>query len=622
MLPRGTAVSLATHMDGIGMLRVRWPRPLSTRLSPATGLNPASACSEQWNPGSQSPGNDGNPSWTITYCFQHEASPLMGAAQGSILIGEGRKVPHCGQGVWSLQIGNWRGRIHVAVVESLVIPGILGTNFFNQFFKVINWQACEMTMTDSYRVRIVRKPAQAARPSIECACITPGPWEVPLEETVREGPETNTGDLEEWGRSLVDRAECSPRGKRALSGVLRRCGKAISRGETDLGRKNLVQHHIETAGARPVKQSPRRLPQSQRCCDQEYKPASEPWSSPVVLCGRDGSHRFCVDYHKLNAVTRIDAQPIPRTDDTLDALAGAQWFSTLDLASGYWQVEFRVMPFGLCNALPTFQRLMESALRGLISKTCLVYLDNIIVFGRTEEEHLERLEEVLSRLRAVGLKVKLEKCQLMRRSVRYLSHTATQHGIGTDLEKTAAVQQWPYVEGSRRFWPPSTTANQGSTPAILLAPATGRRRGLVQGMPDVRCTVPMYLHPVGYPIQRMGMDIVGPLEETQCGNRYILVACDYFSKRPKAIALPNAEAPTVATALVNGIFCRYGVPETLYSDQGRNFESELVKEVCQLFRVAKTQATAYRPQSDGLVERMNHTLEFRPFGEGIHRSLR
>ncbi|KRY50261.1 Retrovirus-related Pol polyprotein from transposon 17.6 [Trichinella britovi] len=99
------------------------------------------------------------------------------------------------------------------------------------------------------------------------------------------------------------------------------------------------------------------------------------------------------------------------------------------------------MPFGLCNALPTFQRLMESALRGLISKTCLVYLDNIIVFGRTEEEHLERLEEVLLRLRAVGLKVKLGKCQLMRRSVRYLSHTATQHGIGTDLEKTAAVQQ-------------------------------------------------------------------------------------------------------------------------------------------------------------------------------------
>ncbi|KRZ77296.1 Transposon Tf2-11 polyprotein [Trichinella papuae] len=119
---------------------------------------------------------------------------------------------------------------------------------------------------------------------------------------------------------------------------------------------------------------------------------------------------------------------------------------------------------------------------------------------------------------------------------------------------------------------------------------------------------PMQLQPVGYPFQRVGMDIVGSLEETQSGNRYILVVCDYFSKWPEAFALPNAEARTVATALVNGIFCRYGAPETLHSDQGRNLESELVKEVCQLFGVAKTRTTAYHPQSDGLVERMNRTL--------------
>ncbi|KRX34816.1 Retrovirus-related Pol polyprotein from transposon, partial [Trichinella sp. T6] len=119
----------------------------------------------------------------------------------------------------------------------------------------------------------------------------------------------------------------------------------------------------------------------------------------------------------------------------------------LDLASGYWQVEvaeedrektafstplglfqFRVMPFGLCNAPATFQRLMEKALRGLTWKTCLVYLDDVIVFGKTEEEHLERLEGVLSRLRSVGLKIKPEKCQLMRQSVRYLGHIVTQHG--------------------------------------------------------------------------------------------------------------------------------------------------------------------------------------------------
>ncbi|XP_003370466.1 reverse transcriptase family protein, partial [Trichinella spiralis] len=165
--------------------------------------------------------------------------------------------------------------------------------------------------------------------------------------------------------------------------------------------------------------------------------ASGPWSSPVVLVRKkDGSPRFCVDYRRLNAVTLVDAQPIPRIDDTLDALAGAKWFSTLDLASGYWQVEvaekdlektafstplgifqFRVMPFGLCNASATFQRSMVKALRGLTWKTCLVYLDDIIVFGKTEEEHLERLEGVLSRLQSVGLKIKSEKCQLIRQSV-------------------------------------------------------------------------------------------------------------------------------------------------------------------------------------------------------------
>ncbi|XP_003377634.1 conserved hypothetical protein [Trichinella spiralis] len=113
------------------------------------------------------------------------------------------------------------------------------------------------------------------------------------------------------------------------------------------------------------------------------EPASGPWSLPIVLVRKkDDSSLFCVDHRRLNAVTRVDVQPIPPIDDTLDALAGAKWFSTLDLASGYWQVEvaesretafftplglfqFRVMPFVLCNALATFQRLMEKALRGL-----------------------------------------------------------------------------------------------------------------------------------------------------------------------------------------------------------------------------------------------------------------
>ena len=117
---------------------------------------------------------------------------------------------------------------------------------------------------------------------------------------------------------------------------------------------------------------------------------------------KDGTTRFCVDYRKVNDVTIKDAYPLPRVDDTLDTLAGSVWFSTLDLKSGYWQVkvapedrektafctqeglfEFNVMPFGLCNAPATFQHLMDSVLAGLQWSSCLVYLDDIIIMGRS-----------------------------------------------------------------------------------------------------------------------------------------------------------------------------------------------------------------------------------------------
>ncbi|KRY30832.1 Gag-Pol polyprotein, partial [Trichinella britovi] len=135
-----------------------------------------------------------------------------------------------------------------------------------------------------------------------------------------------------------------------------------------------------------------------------------------------------------------------------------------------------------------------------------------------------------------------------------------------------------------------------SAPALLLAPAEGGRGRLVPSVSDVRRSCDP------------NSEVASPHAAAAGEPPFPTMVCDYFSKWPEAFPLPNAEASTVATALVNGVFCRYGAPETLHSDQGRNFESELVKEVCQLFGVTKTRATAYHPQSDGLVERMNRTL--------------
>ena len=155
------------------------------------------------------------------------------------------------------------------------------------------------------------------------------------------------------------------------------------------------------------------------------QPSSSPWASPIVLVKKqDGTHQFCGDYWKLNAVTRKDAYPNLQIDDTLDTLSVAAWFSILDMVSGYWKVEvgeedrektafctqcglyeFNIMLFGLCNVSATFQRLMDLVQAGLQMSQCLDYLNDVIVVGCTFDEHLINLQEVFERVRRAGLKL-------------------------------------------------------------------------------------------------------------------------------------------------------------------------------------------------------------------------
>ena len=258
-----------------------------------------------------------------------------------------------------------------------------------------------------------------------------------------------------------------------MANLLLKYKHVFSLTDSDLGKTDLVQHRINTDNAVPIRQRPRRTsPWKQEEIKRQLtdliekgavEESNSPWASPVVLVTKkDGTKRFCVDYRQLNSVTVKDAYPLPRIDDSLDALSGSCWFSTLDLASGYWQValdpetkhktafitphglfEWRVMPFGLCNAPGTFERLMELILRGLHWKTCLIYLDDIIVFGTTFQENLERLEEVFLRLAKTGLKLKPVKCNLFQKEVAYLGHIVSQRGISTDPAKTDMVRQWP-----------------------------------------------------------------------------------------------------------------------------------------------------------------------------------
>ena len=205
-------------------------------------------------------------------------------------------------------------------------------------------------------------------------------------------------------------------------------------GEPLTGRSKSVQHEIVTKESRPVCCGPRRLAPvglRKECVKDmltggQIEPSDSPWASPVVLVTKkDGLTRFCFDYRRLNSLTVKDAYPLPRIDDSLHLLGNQQWFSTMDLASGYWQLamspeakrkaafvrneglfQFRVMPFGLCNAPATFERLMDRVLCGMRWSRCLVYLDDVISFGKSIPEALMRLEEVLARLSDFGLQLK------------------------------------------------------------------------------------------------------------------------------------------------------------------------------------------------------------------------
>ena len=193
------------------------------------------------------------------------------------------------------------------------------------------------------------------------------------------------------------------------------------------------------------------------------EPSSSPFGSPILFVPKkDGTLRMCIDYRALNKVTVKNKYPLPRIDDLLDQLHGSCFFSSLDLQSGYHQIriteedvpktafktplglfQFKVLPFGLTNAPATFQRAMNDIFRPFIGKFVLVYLDDILIFSKSAEEHAQHLTQVLELLRKHRLYAKLSKCDFFKPEVNYLGHLVTAQGIRPDPKKVQAVSDWP-----------------------------------------------------------------------------------------------------------------------------------------------------------------------------------
>ncbi|PJE77975.1 hypothetical protein CI610_03096 [invertebrate metagenome] len=256
--------------------------------------------------------------------------------------------------------------------------------------------------------------------------------------------------------------------------LIREYEDIFSHGDEDLGCTNLVEHKIELLDDRPFKQRHRKIPPSmyeevrthlqQLLSAGVIRHSHSPFASNIVLVRKkDGSLRMCVDFRQLNRGTIRDSYALPRIDDILESLSGSKYFTKLDLKSGYHQImiaeehkertaftvgplgfyEFNRMPFGLTNAPATFQRLMEQCMGDLNLTICLVYIDDLIVFADSYDEHLDRLRRVFQRLRESCLKLSPKKCDFFRDKVIYVGHVVSASGIEADPAKIEKVRDWP-----------------------------------------------------------------------------------------------------------------------------------------------------------------------------------
>ena len=262
--------------------------------------------------------------------------------------------------------------------------------------------------------------------------------------------------------------------KNAAIEMIKRNANVFSKNDMDMGRTNLVKHHIELTDPIPFKESYRRIPPQMydevKAHIQEMldlgaiRHSNSPWASAIVLVRKkDGRLRFCIDLRKLNNRTVKDAYSLPRIETLLDTFLGSTIFTTLDLKAGYWQVEMaeeckaftaftcgplgfyecETMPFGATNAPATFQRLMHNCLGDLNMTWCVVYLDDIIVFSDNPKDHIVRLEAVFQKLASAGLKLKPSKCFFFKEEIDYLGHLVSGKGVATSPKKIEAVTKWP-----------------------------------------------------------------------------------------------------------------------------------------------------------------------------------
>lgn len=288
--------------------------------------------------------------------------------------------------------------------------------------------------------------------------------------------ETGTSDLKKMNSQekidiLMSRVDdnLNEKERNLMKALLAKYVKIFNWNDDSTGVTSMAEHSIDTGNHSPIKSKQYRVPYNLRGeMDRQVedmgrknviRKSKSPWNSPVILIKKkNGSYRFVVDFRKINDITTKDAYPLPLIDQSVESLGFSNYFVTLDFANGYWGIplkeedkqktaftvndqlfEFNVMPFGLTNAPATFQRTIDTILSGLTWRYCLVYLDDVIIFARSFNSLLERMEEVFKRIELSNLKLQPAKCVFGARQVKYLGFIISNKGLSTDPEKCKTI---------------------------------------------------------------------------------------------------------------------------------------------------------------------------------------
>jgi len=320
-----------------------------------------------------------------------------------------------------------------------------------------------------------------------------------------------------------------------------------------LGVIKATQHRLNLiAGARPVRFAPRRAGDTAREAETAevkrqleadvIEPTSSEWGFPVMLVPKkDGTLRFCIDYRLLNVVTKKDSYPLPLMDECIDSLGEATILSTLDCNAGYWQVaiapedrektafvchegayQYKRMPFGLTNAPATLQRALDIILSGVIWLSCVIYLDDVIVYSKTKAEHIGHVDHVLRLLREAGVKLRLPECRFFRTTVEYPGQEIKPGRLGVMDARTRALREahFPTTRTQVRSFVGMCNVFRRIVPSFarMAAPLT-----------DLMGSTAPVLVPPAAPLQQEAFDRIKEALNTpavlalpRCGRKYVL----------------------------------------------------------------------------------------------------